>query len=241
MAERTLTDAGIWISGYDLAGVSNSVTLNASVALLDRSTFADEGWTKRAAGLRTSAFTLSGFFDTDGPDAEQFNSIGQERSVLVAPGGEDAGDLAYVVPVAVSSHETSGSIGELVAFSYAAEGDGKPERVEVFDIREGVDSVAGTPRQELFAAAPAIGQKVDVWLHAERTSMAGMMQAELQSAAAETGGASVARATVAIADSGLYLLSYTVPDPAIKDQWWSLSLTPASGGVYDIAAAVNVS
>ena len=60
------------------------------------------------------AFTLSGFFDTDGPDKEQFNSLGEERSVLVVPAEMTPGAVAWVVPVAVSAHETAGSIGELI-------------------------------------------------------------------------------------------------------------------------------
>ena len=44
---------------------------------------------------------------------------------MIVPAGQDAGDVAYIVPVAVSGHELGGSIGELLAFTYAAEGDGQ--------------------------------------------------------------------------------------------------------------------
>ena len=98
-----------------------------------------------------------------------------------------------------------------------------------------------TPRQQLFAAAPIAGVKVDVWLHADRTSAAGTMQAELRSATAQTGGATSTRAVVAIADTGLYLLSFTIPTPPITHRWWFLALAPAAAGEYDIAAAVSVS
>ena len=220
MAERTLTDAGIWISGYDLAGVSNSVTLNASVNLLDRSTFADKGWTKRAAGLKTSAFTLSGFFDTDGPDKEQFDSLGEERSVLVTPDGEDAGDLAYVVPVAVSAHETSGSIGELVAFSYAAEGDGKPERAQVFDIRETITASVTTPRLAL-GAIPAM-QTLHVWVHVDQ--VAGVLEIDLFSAAAAMGGIVAVQGTQSnINGAGLYIFAIDGP---VTDEHWFFVVTP---------------
>ena len=241
MAEQTLKDVGIWIEGVSYAGVSNSVSLDLSADTPEATVFKGE-WRRRAeGGLKTTAFSLEGFFHTDGPDADQFDSLADERSVMIVPAGQVPGDLAYVVPVAVSGHELGGSIGELVAFTYAGEGDGRPFRAQVFDIRENVNSVVIPPRRQLFTAAPTIGARVDVWLHVARTSMAGTMQAELRSAAFQTGGATSTRANVAITGSGLYLLSYTVPDPAITHQWWGLSLSPAANGVYDVAAGVAVS
>ena len=127
-----------------------------------------------------------------------------------------------------------------MAFTFAGEGDGEPVRGQVFDVREDVDSVVNTPRQQLFAAAPIAGVKVDVWLHADRTSAAGTMQAELRSAASQAGGTTNTRATAGITDTGLYLLAFTIPDPPITNRWWFLSLTPAAAGEYDIAAAVSV-
>ena len=152
-----------------------------------------------------------------------------------------AGDVAWIVPVAVSAHALSGSVGELEAFAYAAEGDGPTVRAQVLDIREGVDSVTATPRRQLFIAAPAIGAKIDIWLHIDRTSATGTMQVELESAATQTGGATIVRTMTDITGSGLYRFSFTIPDPPITHRWWFLELIPAGGGVYDIAAAVLVS
>ena len=234
MAERTLTDAGIWISGYDLAGVSNSVALNASVNLLDRSTFADKGWTKRAAGLKTSSFALSGFFDTDGPDEEQFNSLGEERSVLVVPAEMTPGAVAYVVPVAVSAHETAGSIGELVTFSYAAEGDGKPSRAQVVDIRDGVTADVITPRLDVGAVSAA--QTLRAWVHVMR--IAGSLDLALRSANAQTGGATTSRATRnGITATGLYELTFT---GTTTNRWWLLDLNVSGAADFGIAAAVAI-
>ena len=53
-------------------------------------------------GLKTSGVTLGGFFNT--LDAERFDSLGNERTVMLVPAGQSAGDVAWVVPVIVSSH-----------------------------------------------------------------------------------------------------------------------------------------
>ena len=208
MAEQTLKDVGIWIAGRSYAGVSNSVSLETSADTPESTNFAGEFRTRAEGGLKTSALSLEGFFHTDGPDAEQFASLGDERSVMIVPAGQVAGDLAFVVPVAVSAHSPlTGSIGELAAFSYAAEGDGQPFRAQVLDIRENLQSNTVTTRQQL-GAIPA-GQILHVWVHVTRLS--GTLQAQLRSAASAT-GASTARASAnAITSTGLHLLE--VPGP----------------------------
>ena len=139
MAKQVLTDVGIWIDGINYDFVSNAVSLEATADAPVSTTFRNGGWVDRAeGGLKTCAFTLSGYVDTVGPHAEQFESLADNRDVMVAPEATMApGDVAYVVPVAVSAHTPlSGSIGDLAAFAYAAEGDGQPYRARVLDISE---------------------------------------------------------------------------------------------------------
>ena len=232
MPDRVLTDAGIWISGYDLAGVSNSVTLNASVNLLDRSTFADEGWTKRAAGLKTSSFALSGFFDTDGPDEEQFNSLGAERSVLVVPAEMTPGAVAWVVPVAVSAHETAGSIGELIAFSYAAEGDGKPSRAQVVEIRENVRNNHTSAQVQL--GAILAGQRMRVFIHATEVTNGDL---DINIRSGSQGGVTTSRAFRNNWNStGMFEL--TIDGPITHD-WWDVHYTGVSGA-FDMAVVAAI-
>ncbi len=216
MAEQVLIDVGIWIAGVSYAGVSNSVGVKVSADTPEKTVFKG-GWRTRAeGGLKTSAFSLEGFFDTVITDEAQFASLGTERSVMVVPAGMTPGDVAYIVPVAVSGHQLSGSVGDLLAFTYAAEGDGPAVRAQMFGVREGVDSAVTIQRKGLFpSVTPAIGDKIDVWLHVERTSAAGTMQVELRSSATQTGGTTITRDTVGITDTGLYMLSYTIPDPPI--------------------------
>ena len=102
------------------------------------------------AALQSTSLSIEGYFDGDGPDEEQFDSLGEARSVMIVPAGQDAGDVAFVVPVAVSAHNPlTGSVGELAGFVYAGEGDGRPAHAQVFDIREGVTSDNVTARVNL--------------------------------------------------------------------------------------------
>ena len=232
MAEQTLKDVGVWIGGVDFAGVSNSVSLDLSADTPESSVFKGE-WRRRAAGgLKTSAFSLEGFFDTDGPDEQQFASIGNERSVMIVPAGQDAGDVAYVVPVAVSGHSLAGAVGELLAFTYAAEGDGQPYRAQVLDIREGVTSDNVTTRVNL--GAIATGETMEVWVHVTRR--AGRVQVELESAA----DATTASATTRDVEAGVNttrLVKLSVAGP-ITDAWWQLRYDVAVGSPeFDFASA----
>ena len=141
MPETVLTDVGIWIDGIAYDFVSNSVALDVSADTPETTTFkaARLGWRTRAPdGLKSADFSLEGFFNTEGTDEDQFDTLGKERSVTVTPAGISPGDVAYIVPVDVSGHQLGGSIGDLLAFTYAAEGDGQPDRAQLLDVREGV-------------------------------------------------------------------------------------------------------
>ena len=129
MAETVLTDVGIWIDGFNYDFVSNSVALDVSADTPETTTFkaARLGWRTRAPdGLKNADFSLEGFFNTVGLDEDQFDTLGNERSVMVTPAGIAAGDVAYIVPVAVSGHQLGGSIGDLLAFTYASRATGSP-------------------------------------------------------------------------------------------------------------------
>ena len=233
MAEQTLKDVGIWIAGRSYAGVSNSVSLETSADTPESTNFAGEFRTRAEGGLKTSALSLEGFFHTDGPDAEQFASLGNERSVMIVPAGQVAGDLAYVVPVAVSAHSPlTGSIGELAAFSYAAEGDGQPFRAQVLDIRENLQSNTVTTRQPArrHSRRPdtaRLGARDPALRHAPGPASERRLNAT---------GASTARASAnAITATGLHLLE--VPGPQAHE-WWELDYTVSGGNPdFDVAVA----
>ena len=140
--------------------------------------------------LKQAAFTLEGFYDALVSDAALFASLANKRSVMVAPDGKAAGDVAYIVPVTVSAQSPlTGSVGDLATFSYASEGDGATVRAQVFDVREGLTSDNVTPRVNL---GPILtGETLDVWVHVARRS--GRVQISVESAVDGTTASAMTR------------------------------------------------
>ena len=233
MPEQVLKNVGIWIDGRDLAGVSNSVGVSLEAEAPEKTNFKSGGWRERAeGGLKTSSFSLEGYYDIGEIDAAQFASIGQAGSAMIAPAGELPGNLAYVIPYEAQAWEPGASVGELMGFTFAGEGDGEPHRGSVLDIRETVSASVSTPRQNL-GAVPA-DQHIVAWVHVQVNG--GMLDIDLVSAAAQAGGAVADRARrLGISATGLYLLQ--APGP-ITDAYWGLVLTPHGAGPdFDVAVA----
>lgn len=234
MAKTVLADVGVWIAGESYAGVSNGVTLDASATAVEATTIGDE-WREFLGGLSSSAFSLEGFFDDR--DEDQFDSVAAARSVMVVPDEMDPGDVAYIVPVTVSAHNLSGSVGEMFAFSYASQGDGRPFRGRVMDIREGLDAGVNQTLQD-FGAIPS-GHAQRIWIHVNVVT-AGTIRIALRSSTAATGATVHQRAVTADIDqTGVYELSvqHGALNP-ITDQFWGLGYSVTSlTGEFDIAAA----
>lgn len=238
MAEQVLKDVGIWIQGYSFAGVSNTLTVDPTAETPESTTFASGDWREYAeGGLKGVSFSLEGFFDEI--DAQQFASLGLERSVMVAPGGEDPGDVAHVLPVRVSGHTPSGSVGKLLAFTYAAQGDGIPFRATVMDVRSGLDASLTTPRQD-FGAIP-MGHAQKVWVHVDVAAATGSLQVELKSADMMAGGTVTTHDTITATATGVYELTVSsgMLNP-ITDEYWFLDYTVTGAGAEFVAAAASV-
>ena len=148
-------------------------------------------------------------------------------------GAVTQGDVAWIVPVRVSSHGNSGSVGELLTFAYAAQGDGLPYRAQVLDIREGITASATSPRFQL--GALAAGETLELFAHLGFTS--GLTDLELFSAAAAAGGRVDNRGTISAANAtGLYRITVTGP---VTDDYWYIIYDPAAAD-FDAAVAAIV-
>ena len=236
MAEQVLKDVGIWIDGVDYAGVSNSVGIDLTAAAPVSTRFKG-GWVRRAAGgLKTAALSMEGFLDTDGPGAAQYASLGTEKSVMIVPAGQVAGDVAFIVPVAVSAHSPlGGGVGELAAWTYAAEGDGPASRAQVLDIREGVTADNVTARVNL--GPIATGETLEVWVHVTRR--AGRVQISVESATNQTTGTATTRGGAAGINT-TRVEKYSIAGP-VTDEWWQLRYDFSVGSPdFDFASAAAI-
>ena len=237
MAKLVLTDVGIWIEGDSYAGVSNSVGVDTTADAPESTNFESGKWRDyEEGGLKVSSLSLGGFFDAEETDKQQFESLGKERSVLIVPDGKNPGDVARVVPVVASAHGISGSIGDLVGFAYAAQGDGRPLRAFVMDIRSGIDSDVDQARQD-FGAIP-VGHVQKVFLHVKRRS--GTLRVDLMSAAAMAGGTVTQRVqTLNIVETGIYeLVVQSGALNPVNDEYWFLRYDVSGANPdFDVAAA----
>ena len=62
MPTLVLKDVGIWINGLSYAGVSNSISLEVSANVPEKTVFKGEWREKAEGGLKSAAFSLDGFF-----------------------------------------------------------------------------------------------------------------------------------------------------------------------------------
>ena len=228
-----LKNVGIWIEGIDIAGVSNSVGLPVTAATPESTTFKNDGWMDHeAGGLKSSAISYAGYVPLSDIDREMFESLATKGISTIAPIGNAPGNVAYVVPYVESEFAQSGSIGELLAFTFSAAGDNAPYRAQVFDVREGIAAAVTTPRRQL-GAIPS-GQTLHLWTHVAHN--AGILEIDLFSAASAVGGTVALQARrSSIAGTGLYVLSVDGP---VTDQYWEMVYTPTGATPdFDVSAA----
>ena len=237
MSAQTLRDLGIWIDGYDFTGLSNECSPEFTAEAPETTTFRPRGGyrTRAAGGLKTSSLSMGGWVDYLDPAAGLIEQaqLATDASVMLIPGGFLPGAVAYIMPVLKSGLSKGSSVGELLGWSWASEGQGKPNRAQVMDVRHNVTSLTRTGGRN-FGMVP-VGQNLEVWIHAERIGT-GNLQIQLGSTVAGTGTPTSRGAAQTITDTGLVKLIFP-GDAAVTDAYWHLSYTPGANGDWDVAAA----
>ena len=124
MAVFALTNAYAFAAGYDFTTDSNQLALNVDVAQLDKTTFGDT-WTEFAGGLRSSAFSMGGFFQSaadQAPDPQAFNGLGVADRVFTFGPDNTEGQTAYLWQAMKSQYTLGGQVGDLAPFTLQAGG-----------------------------------------------------------------------------------------------------------------------
>ncbi len=135
MGGEVLKNVRLYYKGHDLTGITNSVTLNYSAELLDRTCF-DSSSRKRISGLKNIEVNEAGFWDSShknvatsevGPDRLMFNAIGGTSDVMsVIPRGTGFGYRAHFTKGVAGEYSPAGTVGELLGFTFNAYGEGQP-------------------------------------------------------------------------------------------------------------------
>ena len=235
MATLVLRDVGVWIDGLDMAGVSNSVSLELTADAPEATVFKQRTRRRVAGGLKTSAFSLEGYIDEAVIDTAIAAKLARAAGAMVVPDGMTPGDVAYIVPMVNTAYSNGASVGELLAQTFAGEGDGDAVRAQVFDVREDVTADNVTARVNL---GPILaGETLDVWVHITRR--AGRVQISIESAANQTTGTATTRGGAAGINT-TRLEKYSIAGP-VTDEWWQLRYDFSVGSPdFDFASAAAV-
>lgn len=132
MAQQVLTDARIYLGGYDLSGDLNQVKLGIKANILDNSTFASGSAKAFRAGLKSSTVEASGYWNDVG-DAGLYAEIGAAAGdpITISPGLAVVGDLAFLLPARAGEYAPGAAHGEMLAFSFNAEGQSEAVRGQI--------------------------------------------------------------------------------------------------------------
>lgn len=116
-----LTNAKIYLEGYDLTGAMNTLDLARSVDAPDRTVFGDSNRRTMAGGLETARFSGGGYADlADAADMHILEAnFGADATLSVIPTGAD-GTRAFLMTALTSSIEQGGTVGDIYPFRFEA-------------------------------------------------------------------------------------------------------------------------
>jgi hypothetical protein len=116
-----LTNAKIYLEGYDLTGAMNTLDLARTVEAPDRTVFGDSNRRTMAGGLETARFSGGGFADlADDADMHILEAnFGADAILTVCPTGADI-ERAFLMTALTSSIEQGGAVGDIYPFRFEA-------------------------------------------------------------------------------------------------------------------------
>lgn len=126
MSELVYKNTKVLIDGVDISGKSNSVNLNVSADLKDRTTFGSSA-RKRLSGLWDTEITGEGFYDvsTELVDKTLWDDVGSTDQIFSCiPEGTSLGNVVYSAQKLCGDYRYNFTVGELANWSFACYGQG---------------------------------------------------------------------------------------------------------------------
>lgn len=116
MSSEIISGRPVWIGGYEFSNKLNTAALDHGADDLDATTLADSTHIHKA-GLKTSGFSIEGFFD-EVVDERLFGNIALEDvPVAIAAQQGNAGEVAFFLQTVQGEYQHGGSVGELHSFT----------------------------------------------------------------------------------------------------------------------------
>jgi hypothetical protein len=239
MSIQVLTNAKLYIAGYDLSGDSNEIKLDYSAAMLNNTRFG--GTTKiSAAGLRDAGISGKGFWRADatpgnvGPDDVLWPLVGAAIAsnpvVVTSPTGAADGDPAYFLQAALASYPVGASVGDALPFEFSAQNYGA---ALVSGKIGATGSKASTGTGTIYQlGAIAAGQKLFAAVHV--LGITGSVVVKIQSAPAVGFGSPTDRIT--FNSTSAVGAQFGSVAGAITDQYWRVSWTVTTGPANIVVA-----
>jgi hypothetical protein len=229
MGKLVLHNQRVWLGGYDLSGLINSLALERGVETRDAATLANNTRIQ-LPGLKTMAASLKGLWDTaDGLDEELFNRVGlADAPMSYAASGAAEGDVAYSFLALLAEYSPGATIGDILEFASTAEAAGRDGLVRgtLMHNAQRTTSADGTARQ---LGAVADGQKLFGALHVTAGSGAAPTLDIIVESDSDSGMAGATTRMTFAQQIGVGFEWATPIAGPITDEWWRISWTLAGG------------
>lgn len=239
MAEFVLTDAIIWVDGFDFTGHSNKLSVKPSVEEKDSTVFGLGGYRRRRGGLKNIEMGAEGFADdTATPDAEAFASLGLADRAVTVGAFSTEGLVCFACQATHFAYESYGEVGELAPYTLDLKGTNKDGLVRARVAKaKGNVSATGVLGSAVQAGTGGAGKKLYATVHV--FSAGTTITAQVQSDDTAGFASPTTRATIGpITTKGGTFLA-PVDAAGISDDWWRFNVS-AITGTFSVAGAIAV-
>jgi hypothetical protein len=230
LANQVLSNCGLWVAQYNLAGDANALSLGMQSEMQD-DTALDDIARSRTGGLMSLAFSAEGFWN-DESDAVLFDDVGlSDVPVTIAPAGLAAGDRAFLARCAVAEFSPlSGAVGELRRFSVGGEGTGIAVARGSL-LHNATRTATGTAPAGFQLGAIGAGQALYTALHVvSATGTTPTLAVTIQSGSTSAFSAPTTRATFSTATPTANREQWAAVSTAVTDTWWRVAWTITGTG-----------
>ncbi|MGW3808854.1 hypothetical protein [Micromonospora sp. NPDC005113] len=243
MATIALTDATVWVGGYDFTGDVNQISLNATADQLDVTTFGSDGFRNRIGGLKDVSAQVAGFWSSGtsaAPDPHLSPDLGVADRVCTASPGKTEGSVAYLCRVGKFGTQMFGTSGEAVPFSLDMQGTNKEGliRGQVTKAKGNVTTTGATGTAVNLGAGGA-GKFLYLAVHVFTAGTTISVKVESDTTSGFASPADVASATVGPITTAGGVWMTRVSAAAITDTWFRLNVTAVTG-TFSVAAALAI-
>lgn len=236
MSTFSMTNATIWIAGFDFSSQSNKLSLKASAQELDTTTFG-QTYVNRIGGLRSVQMGMEGFW-TSLPDAAQFAQLGTPNQAVTVSGAGLEQTVGYAFLGDQFTYDQFGKVGDAAPFvASLAQNDGVTGliRGQLAAVNRTV-SATGQLGSILTMAGPGATQYVYATLHvltAATTITVQIQSAPLVNFAAPTTRATIGPITVT---GGTFMTRVIGP---FTDGFWRMNV-PAITGTFVASGFIGI-